>query len=270
MTRQYALPTEGKANKGDPRGLAPFIRETAKKYGIDPEVALRVAKSEGLSSFRSGVRTKSGKEEPSFGAFQLYTGGGLGNKFQEEMRLDPSDPANEKATIDYALRTAAKVGWGPWHGAKKVGIQQWDGITGGGTGTASGYGGVGSDAAASARATAGSDTIKGTDTSTETPQVAQSGPAATAPADLLSKLKDPRGGASEGLNEAISGLGAALTGASPSSRGNMYDTASSRSTVPIPVTPTPTMVPMVDPRAAEAQRQQLALAMQRLNSGRLY
>jgi len=30
------------------------------------------------------------------------------------------------------------------------------------------------------------------------------------------------------------------------------------------------MVPLVDPRAAEAQRQQLAMAMQRLNSGRLY
>jgi hypothetical protein len=270
MTRsQYALPAG--ADRSDPRGMAGYIRETAKKYGIDPEVAIRVAKSEGLSSFRSGVRTKSGAEEPSFGAFQLYTGGGLGNQFRKETGLDPSDPANEKATIDYALKTAAKVGWGPWHGAKNTGIKQWEGIGGAGTETSSGYGGVGSDAAASARAAAGSDKIKGTDTSTETPQVAQSGPAAAAPADdLLSKLKNPKGGASEGLGEAISGLGAALTGASPSGRGNMYDTAPSRSTVPIPVTPTPAMVPMVDPRAAEAQRQQLAAAMQRLNTGRLY
>jgi len=259
MARQYALPTEGKPDRSDPRGLAAYIRETATKYGIDPEVALRVAKSEGLSSFRSGVRTKSGAEEPSFGAFQLYTGGGLGNQFQKETGLDPSDPANEKATIDYALKTAAKVGWGPWHGAKNTGIQQWEGIGGEASKTA------GTEPAAA------DTTIKGTNTSTETPQVAQSGPAAVAPADdLLSKLKDPRGGAGEGLNEAISGLGAALTGASPSGRGNMYDTAPSRSTVPIPVTPTPAMVPMVDPRAAEAQRQQLAAAMQRLNSGRLY
>jgi hypothetical protein len=258
MARQYALPSG--TDRSDPRGMAGYIRETANKYGIDPEVALKVAKSEGLSSFRSGVRTKSGKEEPSWGAFQLYTGGGLGNQFQKETGLDPSDPANEKATIDYALKTAAKVGWGPWHGAKNTGIKQWEGIGGEATKTA------GTEPAAADTA------IKGTDTSTETPQVAQAGPAATAPADdILSKLKNPKGGASEGLTEAISGLGAALTGASPSGRGNMYATAPAASTtVPIPITPTPTMVPLVDPRAAEAQRQQLAMAMQRLNTGRLY
>jgi hypothetical protein len=261
MARQYALPIEGKPDKGDPRGMAGYIRETAKKYGIDPEVALKVARSEGLTTFQSSVTQKSGKREPSWGAFQLYTGGGLGNQFQKETGLDPSDPKNEKATIDYALRTAAKVGWGPWHGAKNTGIQQWEGIGGEASKTAS----AGTEPAAADTA------IKGTDTSTETPQVAPSGPAAVAPADdLLTKLKDPKGGASEGLSEAISGLGAALTGASPSSRGNMYDAAPARSTVPIPVTPTPTMVPLVDPRAAEAQRQQLAMAMQRLNSGRLY
>jgi hypothetical protein len=261
MTRQYALPTTG-GRGHDPRGLEPYIREAAKRNGIDPDIAVKVAKSEGLRDFL-GDGGKSG------GAFQLYTGGGLGNKFQKETGLSPLDPANEKATIDFAMKEAAKGGWGPWYGAAKVGVGKWDGIGGDG-GTASGYGGVGSDAAASARAAAGSDKIKGTDTSTETPQVAQ-GPDAAAPAgDFVSKLKDPKGGASEGLSEAISGLGAALTGASPSGRGNMYDTAPSRSTVPIPITPTPAMVPMVDPRAAEAQRQQLAAAMQRLNTGRLY
>jgi len=249
--------------------MAGYIRETARKYGIDPEVALKVAKSEGLSTFQSSVTQKSGKREPSWGAFQLYTGGGLGNQFQKDTGLDPSDPANEKATIDYALKTAAKVGWGPWHGAKNTGIKQWEGI-GGDAATARGA----SDKTATGTEPAATDTtIKGTDTSTVAPEVAQAGPAAAAPADdILSKLKDPRrGGASEGLSEAISGLGAALTGASPSGRGNMYATAPAASTtVPIPVTPTPTMVPLVDPRAAEAQRQQLAMAMQRLNSGRLY
>ena len=247
--------------------MAGYIRETARKYGIDPEVALKVAKSEGLSTFQSSVTQKSGKREPSWGAFQLYTGGGLGNQFQKDTGLDPSDPANEKATIDYALKTAARVGWGPWHGAKNTGIKQWEGI-GGDAATARGA----SDKMATGTEPAATDTtIKGTDTSTVAPQVAQ-GPAAAAPADdILSKLKDPRGGASEGLSEAISGLGAALTGASPSGRGNMYATAPAASTtVPIPITPTPAMVPLVDPRAAEAQRQQLAMAMQRLNSGRLY
>jgi hypothetical protein len=238
--------------------MEPYIRETAAKYGINPDTAVRVAKSEGLSSFRSGVRTKSGAEEPSFGAFQLYTGGGLGNKFQKETGLDPSDPANEKATIDYALKTAAKVGWGPWHGAKNTGIGEWEGI--GSKAVA--------DTGTGATTAAADTTVKGTDTSTETPQVAPQGPAAApAPDDFLTKLKDPKGGASEGLGEAVTGLGAALTGASPR-MGNMYATASPQSTtVPIPITPTPAMVPMVDPRAAEVQRQQLAAAMQRLNAG---
>src|SRR6188768_9148 len=128
MAQQYTLPNKNKRvevqapprlavpqgkTPGDPRGLTPFIQETAKKYGIDPVTALKVAKSEGLAQFRSGVIRADGTEEPSFGAFQLYTGGGLGNQFQKETGLDPSDPKNEKATIDYALKQAARGGWGP-------------------------------------------------------------------------------------------------------------------------------------------------------------
>jgi hypothetical protein len=109
--------------KGDPRGLEGYIRQTAAKYGIDPDVAMRVAQSEGLGSFL-GDHGKSG------GAFQLYTGGGLGNEFQKETGLNPLDPKNEKATIDYALKHAAKSGWGPWHGAARVGIGRQQGIGG--------------------------------------------------------------------------------------------------------------------------------------------
>ena len=85
---------------------------------------MRVAQSEGLGSFY-GDRGKSG------GAFQLYTGGGLGNEFQKETGLNPLDPKNEKATIDYALKHAASGGWGPWHGAARVGIGSRQGIGGG-------------------------------------------------------------------------------------------------------------------------------------------
>ena len=87
---QYTLPSETRRSRSDdPRGLSDYIRETAKKYGVDPEVALKVAKSEGLRDF-SGDGGKSG------GAFQLYTGGGLGNEFQKMTGLDPLDPKNEK------------------------------------------------------------------------------------------------------------------------------------------------------------------------------
>jgi hypothetical protein len=105
----------------DPRGLVPYIRETAVKYGINPDVAVRVAGSEGLSD-------PVGDRGASFGAFQLFTGGGLGNDFQRDTGLDPRDPRNEKATIDYALRRASQQGWGAWYGAPKVGVGQWTGI----------------------------------------------------------------------------------------------------------------------------------------------
>ncbi len=106
----------------DPRGLIPYIRETAQKYGIDPDIAVKVAASEGLGN-------PVGDKGKSFGAFQLYTGGGLGNEFQKATGLDPGDPKNEQGTIDYALRWASQHGWGPFHGAARVGLSPWQGIT---------------------------------------------------------------------------------------------------------------------------------------------
>jgi hypothetical protein len=128
----------------DPRGMAPYIRETAAKYGIDPDTAVAVAKSEGLANFQSTARTKSGAREESWGALQLYTGGGLGNEFQKQTGLDPRDPKNEKATIDFALKHASQKGWGAFHGAKNTGISKWAGINGqtAGAGTGAGAGGA--------------------------------------------------------------------------------------------------------------------------------
>lgn len=258
MARQYALPAADRPNRGDPRGLSGYIRETAKKYNVDPEVALKVAKSEGLAEF-SGDGGKSG------GAFQLYTGGGLGNKFKKETGLDPLDPANEKATIDYALKYASQHGWGSWYGAPKVGVGEWDGISGGAktasADAASGYGGIGSDAAASERAA---------QVDTSAPEVVADPlktPGGGPSGDFIDKLQDPKTGAAQGLSEAIQGLGQAT--ASTGLAKNMYDTSAARAPVPAMSAPA-AMVPTVDPRVAENQRQQLALAMQRLNSGKLY
>lgn len=106
-----------------------FIRAEAARRGINPNVAMAVAKSEGFNSFQSTVRGNgpNGRED-SWGAFQLFMGGGLGNEFQKATGLDPRDPANERATIQYALDAARKGGWGPFHGAKNTGISQWQGI----------------------------------------------------------------------------------------------------------------------------------------------
>ncbi len=105
----------------DPRGLEPHIREEAKKNNVDPDTAVAVAKSEGL-------RDRVGDHGTSFGAFQLHKRGGLGDEFQKETGLDPADPANEKATIAWALKNVARTGWGPYHGAARVGIGHREGI----------------------------------------------------------------------------------------------------------------------------------------------
>lgn len=266
MARQYSLPS-------DPRGMSGYIRETARKYGVDPDVALRVAKSEGLATFQSSV-PKTGKgshggREDSWGAFQLYMGGGLGNAYQKATGKDPRDPANEKDTIDYALKHASQHGWGPWHGAKNTGIGEFEGIGGAGAKTAS----TETSTDTTGGGTASADTpVKGTQTSTAVPDVAANASAATpaaATGDWLDRLKDPKGVASTGLGEAISGLGQAVAGTGLNR--DPYATTAARAPVPLaPLAPPANVVPMVDPRVAENQRQQLALAMQRLNSGRLY
>ena len=130
---------------GDPRGLEGYIRETATKYGVDPDTAVKVASTEGLSRFDSGIRG-----ETSWGAFQLHTGGGLGDDFRKETGLDPSDPKNERATIDWALKNVHRTGWGPYHGAANNRIGSRAGLggpygqtAGPGTGAGAGeYGGT--------------------------------------------------------------------------------------------------------------------------------
>jgi len=121
----------GRAPSGaDPRGLSNFIRSEATRMGINPNVALRVAQSEGLGSF-------TGDRGSSFGAFQLHRGGiarggnavgGLGDDFFRQTGLDPSNPANERATITYALQKAGQMGWTPFHGAARAGIGRFEGI----------------------------------------------------------------------------------------------------------------------------------------------
>ena len=117
QAQQSALPTGG----ADPRGKIPVIIAAAQKYGVDPATAIRVARSEGLASFY-GDNGRSGT------AFQLYTHGGLGNEFQKETGLNPLDPKNEDAAIDWAMKNVARTGWSPYKGAAKVGIGPRQGI----------------------------------------------------------------------------------------------------------------------------------------------
>lgn len=110
--------------------IGDYIAKAAAARGIDPDIALRVAKSEGgLDSWNlQSNYVKNGVREPSFGPFQLYKGGGLGNKFMDKTGLDPANAAAGPAGVDFALDEAKKSGWGAWYGAKKAGIGDFEGI----------------------------------------------------------------------------------------------------------------------------------------------
>jgi hypothetical protein len=111
----------GAASAGDPRGMIPVIRAAAIANGINPDIAVRVAQHEGLGKFL-GDHGRSG------GAFQLFTGGGEGNLFQQQTGKNPLDPKNEAASIYWAMHRVRQTGWGPWHGAARAGIYGQTGI----------------------------------------------------------------------------------------------------------------------------------------------
>jgi hypothetical protein len=108
-----------------------YIRARAARYGIDPDVAVSVARSEGLGG------SYSGDQGSSFGPYQLHLGGlapggnavsGLGDIFKNATGLDPRDPSTWKQQIDFALSYAAAHGWGAFHGAARSGLGAWAGI----------------------------------------------------------------------------------------------------------------------------------------------
>jgi hypothetical protein len=69
----------------------------------------------------------------SGGAFQLHlTPGGkgeaVGDQFLAQTGMNPLDPANEKASIDFAMHHVAQNGWGAFNGAKNAGVGEFEGI----------------------------------------------------------------------------------------------------------------------------------------------
>jgi hypothetical protein len=128
-------PIQTQANQASGGDLESIVRDSAARYGIDPDTAVRVAMSEGGLS--EGARP--GDSGSSFGPFQLHYGdvasggnavSGLGDAFTAATGLDARDPNNAAAAIDYALSNVTKSGWGPFHGAARVGIGPMDGIGG--------------------------------------------------------------------------------------------------------------------------------------------
>lgn len=113
-----------------------YIRRKAIEMGIDPDVAVRVARSEGLkaNTWQSDLQQPYGREA-SYGPFQLHvdpTGKrpGMGNDFKNATGLNPADPSTWDEGIDFALGQAKKGGWSPWMGAAKENITGFMGIGG--------------------------------------------------------------------------------------------------------------------------------------------
>lgn len=138
--QQVSMPGVDFAFDGRSPGSAPtpgtgevetYIRAAAAKRGIDPDIAVRVAKSEGLAKgvWQSNV-VKNGRRERSYGPFQLYIDGGLGNEFQKRTGKSAADPSTVNDQIDFALDKAIELGWSPWYGAAKVGVGKRDGLPG--------------------------------------------------------------------------------------------------------------------------------------------
>jgi hypothetical protein len=124
----------------NPTEVGNYIYQQAQARGIDPTTALAAARSEGLNN-------PVGDAGRSFGPFQLYTGGGLGNSFQNATGLSPANYlSNWQAQVQWFLNWASQNGWNPGgvglgsnyvggtggglHGASAAGISNWQGLVG--------------------------------------------------------------------------------------------------------------------------------------------
>lgn len=115
-----------------------YIRQAARQRGIDPDIAVRVARYEGgfKNPTQQSYSKKGGVREPSYGPFQLLIGGegtnfpaGMGNDALKA-GIDPRDPNQWQRGVDFALDRASRNGWGAWYGAKAAGIGNMQGIGG--------------------------------------------------------------------------------------------------------------------------------------------
>ena len=144
----------GRRADGDPNFQAPgfpsdmtrgeierIIREEAELRGIDPDVAVAIFRAEGASAYQSTVRRRGrgslGGREASFGPYQLYIGGGLGNVYQDRTGRDLTQDNTREGIINqirFALDMAISQSWQPWYGRGPAGVGRFEGLRGGTTG----------------------------------------------------------------------------------------------------------------------------------------
>lgn len=115
-----------------------FVRSAAIMRGIDPDIAVRVARSEGgVDEYAKRGTFATGS---SFWPTQLHYGGvgtpyeylgtvaGMGNGFSKLTSWAPGAEAAWRDAIRYGWNRAKASGWSAWYGAAAVGVAQWEGI----------------------------------------------------------------------------------------------------------------------------------------------
>lgn len=118
-------------------GVEQYIRRAAIARGIDPDIAVTVARHEGglKNPFRHGEGPAPRSQDPSFGnlensygPFQLYVSGngaGLGDR---ALAAGINPQKNWQGGVDFALDEVNRKGWGQWYGAKAAGVTGMEGV----------------------------------------------------------------------------------------------------------------------------------------------
>lgn len=237
-----------------------YLIAGAKRRGIDPATVVRAFGHEGLNVFDPNQPDRGGDEGSSFGPFQLHYKGisksmpnaGMGDDFTEKTGLNARDPSTWKAQTDYVLDHLQNGGtWAPWMGAAAEGIT-------GRMGLPDGY-----------RPNATSPQMATDMASPGNPLMPRPSGQVQGPPPPPGWTPKPVPGreqiATEMMKNMTKGLGGTSMfggGQPPSLLAGMDMPKASRIDTP--------EIPTFDPNQIAQQRQNLAMAMQRLNSGRLF
>lgn len=115
----------------DMNAIAEYIYRRAQQLGVDPNMALGIARFEGLNPNTLGAPTFGNKDAAgySFGPFQLYSAspdpktiapGGLAYEFQQKFGAAPSKE-NWQQQVDFSLETMKNRGVSPWYAVRDQG-----------------------------------------------------------------------------------------------------------------------------------------------------
>ncbi len=104
------------------------IKAKALQWGIDPDVARRVYASEGGGSNLGYMQP--GDNGTSFGPFQLHRGGpgSVGTEYERQTGFSADDPKHIDDYLDFTMNWVRNHGWGAWSGARKQGIEGYQGV----------------------------------------------------------------------------------------------------------------------------------------------